>query len=445
MMIRPEGLKLYTNSRGRTHRRCAYLHYLTYDIGWRSLADHEARAFGSLMHDALEIWLIEHIADLAVRDEHWRRIWARRGVAVEGDGRAEWAPDPLGCALDAIDAARADAFLKARARAAMRMYHERWAPSMGEYRVIAVELEFVAPLHNPETGAASRTWALAGKIDALVEIVSAGVIAPMEHKTTSHDLTTGGRYWKRLRLDGQLSQYIRGARSLPATAPAWVAEQLLQSAHVIDRAAYDVIKRPDQRPHKATPEAERQYTKPKSKACPMCKKKQITPVPHTIDIGDGKTAECEPGPEGGRIVITDPGGKLYASMRERDETAEEFEQRIYEAIKAEPERYFVRDTITRSDAELRAHEADTWAQAKLMHLGATSGGALAPRNVDACDGDQGACDFLDVCYFGESVLNDELRFCRIDNVHQELHDIAEPPQAGTTTTEEDAAHDDTIS
>jgi hypothetical protein len=439
MPIRPQGLKLFTNSRSRTARRCLRLHFLMYDLGWRSTAESDPLKFGQLGHDALEVWLIEHIDDPDVRDEHWRRIWARRGVAVEGVGRAEWAPDPLGCALDAIAEADAGPYMKARARAAMRVYHERWAPSMGEYRVIAVEVEFIVPLRNPDTNAASRTWALGGKIDALVEEREARIVAPWEHKTTSKDLTEGGRYWKRLRMDGQLSQYIRGARashSLLARAGHRVVDE--GGRQLIDRSRYDVIKRPDYRPGKATPEGERQYTKPKSKLCPACRKKGGAQPPHQVD---GAIGTCQPDPEGGdkRIVITDAGGKLYANQRVVDESPEEFEERVYAEIVADPQRFFVRDAVTRTEAELAAHEADTWSLAKIMHAGALSGGELAPRNVDACDGEDGPCDFLDVCYYGMGALEDASLFRRVENVHEELFDIAEPPLVapGSNETQEE--------
>jgi hypothetical protein len=48
----------------------------------------------------------------------------------------------------------------------IRGYHARWSGDALE--VVAIEREFVAPLVNPTTGAASRTFCLAGKLDAIV-------------------------------------------------------------------------------------------------------------------------------------------------------------------------------------------------------------------------------------------------------------------------------------
>lgn len=419
--IRPAGLKLLTASRMRTFRRCPRLHYLTYDLGWRPMADSEALLFGSLVHEALECWWVEFITG-PERAAHWRRIWSRRGVAADvvDTSDAAWDPDPLACALDAIAESKADPYMKAKARATIRAYHRRWATATREYaRVVAVECQFVVPLVNPDTGARSRTWMLAGKIDVIIEHLAAKVIAPVEHKTTGKDIGVGTRYWKRLRLDGQLSTYIRGARAV------------LENDGV-DRAWYDVLKRPAERPAKATPTEEREYTKPKYKVCAECKRKtMVTPPPHKLE---GTAIECEPDPSGEarRVFCTDRGGKLYANQREADETPDEFEERCFAALDAELPAAMVRDPVTRTDAELDVHAADTWALAELMHRAAADGGRLAVMNVDACDGENGPCHFLDVCFAGASggeVLWRSGKFRRVDNVHQELPELPEAPLA----------------
>ena len=415
MTTRSPSLKLLTNSRKRCFRRCNRLHHLQYDLGYRPVAKSEALRFGALGHDALEIWWVEHITDAGLRDQHWRRIWARRGVAVEGMARAEWVPDPLGCALDAIDADIADPFMKARARAAIRGYDRKWGPVASRYRVMSVEHEFAIPLINPATKRASKVWLSAGKMDVLVNDLEARVVMPIEHKFTARDISEGSRYWKRLRMDSQLSTYIAGAS--------------VSAGVNIDRALYDVIKRPDQRQLRATPVDERKYTQPKTKLCPECKKKTpATPAPHSFPVDDErKTVECIDDPEGRgkRIVVTDPGGKLYATMRETDETVEEFEARVDKVIADRENEFYLRDVVTRTPAEIFDAMADDWVDAKRMHAAAIDP-RLATRNVDACDGDDGSCAFLDACY-GLDVLNDPNQFRKTDQVHEELFDLSEPP------------------
>lgn len=125
-----------------------------------------------------------------------------------------------------------DPYDLARAYALIKGYHCRWWDEPGE--VLAVEAEFEAPLVNPETGAASRTYQLGGKIDAIVRRDDRVWI--VEHKTSGEDISPGSKYWQKLTLDAQVSTYLPGARAL-GFEPAGVL--------------YDVIGKPKLRPLEA--------------------------------------------------------------------------------------------------------------------------------------------------------------------------------------------------
>lgn len=211
----------------------------------------------------------------------------------------------------------------------------------------------------------------------------------VEHKTTSSDIGPGSSYWKRLTLDTQVSQYL-GAEER--------AEGML----------YDVIRKPSIRPFKATPPEERKYTLPSSKACPECKRKNGMAPPHLID-GRVQCAE-------GRIV-TDPGGKLYASQREADETPEEFAVRLRADISEDPNKYYQRGVIVRLPEERREAARDTWLVAgsirESMRLDAW------PRNPSSCDAYGRTCDYWAVCA-GETTIDDAARFRTAETPHEEL-------------------------
>jgi hypothetical protein len=117
----------------------------------------------------------------------------------------------------------ADPFDLARAEAMLRGYDARWGAE--QYEVLAVEAEFRAPLVNPETGAASRTWQRGGKIDAIVRDCSNRILV-VEHKTASEDIAPGSSYWRRLRMDGQVSGYFLGADALGLKAEACLYDVL---------------------------------------------------------------------------------------------------------------------------------------------------------------------------------------------------------------------------
>jgi hypothetical protein len=125
---------LLTQSSLRTYRACPRRYFHRYETRTRPLAPKaETLRLGTSVHRALETWWISH-------------------------GDVESAVSKLD-----ID----DPFLHAKESAMVRGYHARWE---GEpIGLIAAEKEWEMPLVNPETGAASRTFVLAGKCDAIVE------------------------------------------------------------------------------------------------------------------------------------------------------------------------------------------------------------------------------------------------------------------------------------
>lgn len=107
-------------------------------------------------------------------------------------------------------------------------YFWRWAEMDAALTVVASEMAFEMPLLNPETNRASRKYVYAGRIDKIVRL-SDGRLAVMEHKTSGSDLTPESDYWKRLRIDSQISNYCLGARHL---------------GHHVETVLYDVTRKP---------------------------------------------------------------------------------------------------------------------------------------------------------------------------------------------------------
>jgi hypothetical protein len=250
-----------------------------------------------------------------------------------------------------------DPYELARAQVMLVGYDARWASEMEHYEVLGVEQEFRAPVRNPDTGATSRTWTLAGKLDALVLDRRDGLARIVEHKTTSSDAGPGSDYLKRLRMDGQVTIYYEGAASL---------------GHLVAGCIYDVLVKPGLRPLKATPPEARKYTKT---------------------------------------------GALYANQRERDETPEEYRVRVAEALLADPNDYFLRANVHRLESEMRDGLADVWQTGRVMRESDLAG--RHPRNPDACTRWGRTCEFFTICC-GEGSLEDERLFARADRTHAEL-------------------------
>lgn len=233
-----------------------------------------------------------------------------------------------------------------------------------------------------------------------------------EHKTTSLDIGEGSPYWKRLTLDAQIAKYLVGARAL---------------GHEPVGVLYDVIRKPQLRPFLATPEDKWEYTKEKSRTCKECKKKNATPGPHfeAVENDDGTTrnVECKDG----RIITEAP--RLYADVRQHDETPEEFFNRCLDDIGKNPDKYFQRGTIVRLPSEETEAARNTWETAKQIrdsqlkfHNAKTVGDRDIvgfPQNPDACETWGSFCPYFAVCADGASIYDPTL-FRDSESAHEEL-------------------------
>jgi len=324
-----DALPLLTVSAKRCFQRCAREYQFSYELGYRPVESDGPRRFGTLFHAGLEGW--------------WRASQA--------------GTDRLSAALAALAAAAGEAFDPyelVRAQELLRGYELRWGSEPLE--VLAVEVEFVTPLINPETEKASKTWRMAGKLDAIVRAPD-GRVLTVEHKTSSEDISQGSEYWRRLQLDQQVSDYFVGARAI-GFDPAG--------------CLYDVIGKPGIRPAKATPPEARKYTKD---------------------------------------------GRLYANQREADETPEEFRGRIIEAIAADPDRYYQRGPVVRLEEEERDAAFDGWQLGRLIREAQLA--ARWPRRIDSCITYGRTCPYFAACTKTAS-LDDPSLFRRVETPHEEL-------------------------
>lgn len=319
-------MKLLTNSMRRKFGSCPKSYQHAYVMLRRPRIDAEALTFGTLWHKVMEAWW-------GSNTEH-RLLSAQHALSVElGRGSDPYHVGTCRALLSVYD----------------RLYRNQ------QLETIDVEVEFRAPLMNPETGGVSKTWMLAGKIDAIARENSGRVII-VEHKTTSSDIDACSDYWRKLSIDGQVSGYYLGGRSL---------------GYDIEDCLYDVVRKPGIRPKKETPLSERKYTKD---------------------------------------------GKLYAVQNERDETPEEWEARVLQNINDNPERYFAQKRVARLDSDMQDYLFDMWAVGRNLadaeRLGRFS------RNPDSCSG-FGTCEYFSVCS-GMASIDDDSLFVTIENANPEL-------------------------
>ena len=319
---------LLTHSRLRAWRDCKRKHHLMYGEGWRPVVESDALAFGRLWHQAMEAW------------------------STADDASA------LDAALAAVDGRAKDPYTQVAIEELLHGYEAKWAGDRSKYDVLAIEATFVIPHLNPESGATSRTWLLAGAVDGILRERATGRILVLERKATGEEIANrASPYWERLELDGQISQYYLGSEGL-----GWPVEGCL----------YDVVHRPGQKPYQATPPEKRRL------------KKDGTP---------------------------------RKDVRMADETPEEFRLRVRAAIQAEPDRYYQRHPVPRLESDLRDYLRDAWMEGKTIRDAERLG--YAPRNPEACHR-FGVCPFWEVCARGARPEDRPDLYRHVDDVHPEL-------------------------
>jgi hypothetical protein len=236
-------------------------------------------------------------------------------------------------------------------------YRNRWEEyDRNTYETICTERAFKAPLMNPETGGISKTFHLAGKIDALAKEKATGKVVIVEHKTTGQDIGPGSDYWRKLPIDGQVSGYYVGAEAIDYPA---------------SKCLYDVIRKPTIKPLKATPEDKRKYNKD---------------------------------------------GSLSKACRENDETPDEWYERLTADIASRPDYYYARIEISRSDNDLMEYLFDMWAVSR--EISDAQRMNRWSRNPQACSV-FGTCEYFGVCT-GEQDIDDVTLFRTAERANEEL-------------------------
>lgn len=352
-------LQILTNSRRNSFGSCHRKHYFEYELGRRPISDAESLRYGTLMHAGLEAWFMH--------------IWEGPESALSNGTAAILANAPK---------EGADMFVQATALAMLNGYHRRWSEEVIE--VVAVEQHFEIPLINPDTMGQSRTFRLAGKIDAIVRLADGRVVI-VEHKTTSEDIGPDSRYWTKLAIDGQVSGYYQGAKAL---------------GYDVEGCLYDVLRKPSLRPAQV----------------PVLDEDGVKIVTDSLGI----RVRTKDGKKWRETGSTAEGFILQV----RGETVEEWSARLNADIAEQPDRYFRRLEVPRLDADLIEYQGDMWAVGR--EIAEAQASKRWPKNPRSCDVYSG-CPYFEVCAGRESIDNPHV-FKTVE-IHREL----------TTTTTENAA------
>lgn len=264
------------------------------------------------------------------------------------------------------DGGEEDAYTIARLKGMMIGYDLRWAYS--GWKANEIEVEYHLPIINPETGAKSRTFTHAGKIDVLAKYDAQHYI--VEHKTTSDDISDpNGPYWRELEVSAQINEYSL-AETQVGRKPAGTL--------------YDVVRKPAIRPRKVT----------KAEATHL----QVNGTYHGYDIS-------VPGRG------TDKAGQI--------ETPEMYLARVAEVVTEDPARYFGRKIIRKLDQETLEYAEELWDLTQsLLHTRSRGVHGRTGVWTGGCMQWSRPCEFLSVCSGHDEITSDKWK--KREKVHEEL-------------------------
>ncbi len=355
--MRDDGRDLLTYSRITCFKTCPRKEWIQYMLGIRKIKTAAPLRFGTAFHLGLDL-LGQDISLLSVIAQ----------IRFGYETPPAWA--------DADDIAELQIECE-KVCCLLSGYHWRWQDD--EAAVMATEQVFCLPIRNPETGRASHTFKIAGKIDKIVERADL-CIAIREHKTTGDPIEKpDADYWKRTRLDQQVTGYF------------WAAREL---GHAVETIEWDAIHKPGMAPHKATPIEKRKYKKD---------------------------------------------GDLYANQRLVDEPLPEYAERLMADIGSRPNFYYRREEVPRLQSDIDEYLAELWQVAIAIRQAQLHDRHY--RNTSACTSPY-RCEYLDVCHGAESFADGLPEgFEKIDFVHPELEELRNGKRtaAPTESTAEPAA------
>lgn len=236
-------------------------------------------------------------------------------------------------------------------------------------RFKVVEKAWTVPLINPD-GGVSRTFNLTGRTDAVDDQDRI-----WETKTSGEDLSGDSDLWVRLRMDPQLSLYYYVMRTMGLPVGGII---------------YDVVRKPGL----------------KFSRVPELDEDGLKVVLHE----DGSRAINKNGSP------RQTGGEGL-TVQTREETPEEFTERLLADIADRPEYYFQQRLITRLDEDVLDYLRDIWQQAKALHDALNNGRWFRNVSHHTCKW----CEYAPLCLHSVTVNPEEIPpsgFCFAGDINE---------------------------
>jgi hypothetical protein len=340
------------------YKLCPMLYYLRHVLRLRPIEEPETLRIGSSWHKCLEILTDPNGGQEAMID-HLNRAYAKCPPSVE---LTDWEVERTILLYTALG--------------------WQWHWQNDQVETLAREVSFNRQVNN--------LYSRRGKIDRVIRRNRQLHLG--EYKSTSKPIDPGSLYWDRLKLDSQLTLYLIEARH------AQLAGQLEQygisaSDSLISGMLYDVWRKPTIRPKKLTQADTKKF------------------------LEDGKYFEeqfiVHRNPRQMMIVeingiAIDLSNPLQATSGKKEgtfairETPEMFGARLLADIREQPDRYFARKEIARTDQELQQLNEEYANIARLTDI--VTRRHLWFKNEHHCDATY-RCAFYPICYYNLDVTD----------------------------------------
>ena len=255
----------------------------------------------------------------------------------------------------------------------------QWYHQDDEIETIAREVHFNRQINN--------LYSRRGIIDRIIR--RNGQLSLGEYKSTSKPIDSGSLYWDRLRLDSQVTLYLIEARH------AQLAGELEQYGIAIDDplisgVLYDVWHKPTIKPKKLSMADTKKFVETSEYFGEKFGVKIEGPWEALTGTVNGTVAEIIPGAKEGTFAIR--------------ETPEMFGARLLADIKEQPEKYFARRDIPRTDQELDRLDKEYYNLARVVHFMIQRD--LWFMNENHCDATY-RCSMHPICYYNLDVTGDK--------------------------------------
>jgi hypothetical protein len=250
----------------------------------------------------------------------------------------------------------------------------QWYYSNDTIEYLANEIAFDLPIHDLDGESVPLDRAVrVGKIDHLIKWNN--MIGVLERKSTTRDIDPSGQYWEKSQKDTQVSMYALAVTDL-INHDTGLVNVVPDANDSVGNTLYDVWRRPATKPKFLT-QADTILFQESSKY--FGQSFDFQEIDGIISIVGEERAETKIGKKGYALKETN---RMYAA-------------RLLEELTENPERYFQRKEIARTDAELLTFRKE------LFNIYQAQRGFEAANcwyeNENQCRATF-ACQFIPVCY-----------------------------------------------